>query len=562
MKTYFSIVVLFFSLSLLAQNNTSAFKKVETTKIPKPTAPAKLVIYNLKFNDSKGNNNLALDAGESADILLTIKNEGNGNAYETEISLNEKNNVKNITISSLKIDLLKPGEIKDVIIPISADLLVENNDLNIDIQAIEGNGFDSDPSTLNLKTFKFRTPELVIADYKFSTKEGDSKIKLGETVNLQFIIHNKGQGVANNVKVFVTNPINVFPVNDTFFEINQLAPNKTYTVSYDFIANKRYKESQINLLTKITESSGKYGDTKSLSVSLDQVLSKTQTISIEALQEKEVTIDNISLTSEVDKNIPINPNQNINKIALIIGNEDYSSRQSGMGSEINVAFAANDARVMKEYFIKTFGIAENNVYYITNATAGEMKKKINLVTELIKKMEGVADFYFYYAGHGFPDEVTKTPYLIPVDVTASNLTDGINLYDMYRRFSDANPKRATIFLDACFSGGGRDAGLLAARAVKIKPKQESITGNLIVLSATSEEQSALPFKEKQHGMFTYQLLKKIQETNGNVDYKTLFNSVAKNVSIESLKVNEKSQDPQILYGIGIANYWENWKINE
>ena len=52
------------------------------------------------------------------------------------------------------------------------------------------------------------------------------------------------------------------------------------------------------------------------------------------------------------------------------------------------------------------------------------------------------------------------------------------------------------------------------------------------------------------------------ETNGNVDYKTLFNSVAKNVSIESLKVNEKSQDPQILYGIGIANYWENWKINE
>jgi uncharacterized caspase-like protein len=233
-----------------------------------------------------------------------------------------------------------------------------------------------------------------------------------------------------------------------------------------------------------------------------------------------------------------------------------------MGSEINVAFAMNDARIVKEYFTKTLGITENNVYFLTNATAGEMKKKINLVAEIIKKMEGAAEFYFYYAGHGFPDEVTKTPYLIPVDVTASNLTDGINLYDMYRKLSEANPKKATIFLDACFSGGGRDAGLLAARAVKIKPKQEIITGNLVVLSATSEEQSALPYKVKQHGMFTYYLLKNLQDSKGNMDYKTLFNSVAKNVSIESLKVNEKAQDPQILFGLGVANYWESWNFME
>jgi hypothetical protein len=133
---------------------------------------------------------------------------------------------------------------------------------------------------------------------------------------------------------------------------------------------------------------------------------------------------------------------------------------------------------------------------------------------------------------------------------------------MYRKLSEANPKKATIFLDACFSGGGRDAGLLAARAVKIKPKQEIITGNLVVLSATSEEQSALPYKLKQHGMFTYYLLKNLQDSKGNMDYKTLFNSVAKNVSIESLKVNEKAQDPQILFGLGVANYWENWNFME
>ena len=564
MKTCLTFILLVFCFVLKAQNgNVSAFKKVETTKIPKPIAPAKLVINNLKFNDIKGNNNLGLDASEFAEITFTIKNEGKGEAYESEIILTDKNNTKYVTIGTTKkIELLKPSESKEITIPIRADMLVDNNELNIDIQVIEGNGFDADPANLILKTFKFKNPELTLADYKFSTKEAEGKIKLGETVNLQFLIQNKGQGIANNIKVFITNPINVFPVNDTFFEIKQLAPNKTYLVSYDFIANKRYKDPQINFTAKITEEYGKYGYSKNLSVSLGQALTKTQSISIEAHQDKEVVIDHISLTSEVDKDIPVNPIQNTNKIALIIGNEDYSSRQNGMGSEINVAFATNDARIIKEYFIKTLGISENNVYFLTNATAGEMKKKINLVAEIIKKMDGLAQFYFYYAGHGFPEEVTKTPYLIPVDVTASNLTDGINLYDMYRKFSEANPKKATIFLDACFSGGGRDAGLLAARAVKIKPKQETILGNLIVLSATSEEQSALPYKEKQHGMFTYYLLKNLQDSKGNIDYKTLFNSVAKNVSIESLKVNEKAQDPQILFGIGVANYWENWNFNE
>jgi uncharacterized caspase-like protein len=191
-----------------------------------------------------------------------------------------------------------------------------------------------------------------------------------------------------------------------------------------------------------------------------------------------------------------------------------------------------------------------------------MKKKINLVCEIMKRMEGNAEFYFYFAGHGYPDEVSKIPYLIPVDVSATNLSEGIDLYDMYRKFADASPKKATVFLDACFSGGGRDAGLLAARALKIKPKQEPIVGNIVVLSATSDKQSALPYKAKQHGIFTYFLLKKLQESQGEIDYSNLFNAVAKNVSIESLRINEKAQDPQILFGDQLLNEWGNWKVKE
>ncbi len=59
--------------------------------------------------------------------------------------------------------------------------------------------------------------------------------------------------------------------------------------------------------------------------------------------------------------------------------------------------------------------------------------------------------------------------------------------------------------------GGGDAGLLAARSIKVRPKQNVVNGNLVVFSASSGEQSALPYENEQHGMFTFYLLKKIKE---------------------------------------------------
>jgi uncharacterized caspase-like protein len=132
---------------------------------------------------------------------------------------------------------------------------------------------------------------------------------------------------------------------------------------------------------------------------------------------------------------------------------------------------------------------------------------------------------------------------------------------VYKKFGVSGSGRVCVFLDACFSGGGRDAGLLAARGVKIIPREETLTGNLVVFSASGGEQSALPYGEKQHGMFTYFLLKKIKESSGDITYKELRNYVTKNVSIESLRINAKEQDPVVSISPSVENKWETWKIN-
>jgi uncharacterized caspase-like protein len=207
------------------------------------------------------------------------------------------------------------------------------------------------------------------------------------------------------------------------------------------------------------------------------------------------------------------------------------------------------------------GIEDKNLFFLTDATAGEMEQKIDLIAKLAAKTAGEAEIVFFYAGHGLPDEVSKEPYLIPVDVSGTNLNSAVKLADVYKQFSQTGAQRITFFLDACFSGGGRDAGLLAARSVKVKPKEELISGNMVVFTASSGEQSALPFGVEQHGMFTYFLLKKLQESKGNLTYGDLADYIKDNVSIESLRINNKEQDPTVKVSISAENVWEEWTVN-
>ncbi len=178
------------------------------------------------------------------------------------------------------------------------------------------------------------------------------------------------------------------------------------------------------------------------------------------------------------------------------------------------------------------------------------------VSELVKRIGAKSELVFYYAGHGFPDEKNHNPYLIPVDVNASNLNAAIALKEVYEKFGATGAKKITVILDACFSGGGRNQGLLAARSVRIKPKKEDLLGNMVVFSASTEDQSALPYHEQKHGLFTYFLLKKLKESNGTVTFGQLDSYLKEKVGITSIRVNGKIQDPVTTASSKAMESWE------
>ena len=281
--------------------------------------------------------------------------------------------------------------------------------------------------------------------------------------------------------------------------------------------------------------------------------------------DNEVKLENekkpdIYKIADVDLNIPKNNKKYPYRFALIIGNEDYKSYQTDLETEINVDFAENDARIFREYANHVLGVPDENIVLLINAKTVETHRAIEQMRLLLKNSAGKGELIFYYAGHGFPDIENREPYLLPVDVSSKDLNFAIKLKDLYAKLSEYPSQRVTIILDACFTGGARSKGFISGRMVKIKPKSNPLSGNMVVFSAVSETQVALSYDEMQHGMFTYWLLKKLQDTKGKVTYNEIANYLQDYIGIKSLLINEKEQTPQINVSRDVVDKWKDWKF--
>lgn len=259
-------------------------------------------------------------------------------------------------------------------------------------------------------------------------------------------------------------------------------------------------------------------------------------------------------SSDVDVNIPITDLVNGNTFAVIIANENYTR-------EIKVRYAAGDGKIFKEYCEKTLGIPAKNIQFLQDATYGSMRSAIKWISDVTAAFNGQAKIIFYYAGHGMPNEADKSAYLLPTDGFSSDFETAIKLDDLYNRLTASPAQSVTVFLDACFSGSVRDNGMLAnARGVNIKPRMDVLKGNMVVFSAATGDETAYPYKEKQHGLFTYFLLKKLQDTKGDITYQGLSDYIIENVRQQSIVVNQKSQTPQVNAAFELQNKWKSMKI--
>lgn len=132
---------------------------------------------------------------------------------------------------------------------------------------------------------------------------------------------------------------------------------------------------------------------------------------------------------------------------------------------------------------------------------------------------------------------------------------------LYTTLGEMNANSIVVLMDACFSGSLRGEGMLyASRGVRIKSSKTEPKGNMVVLSASQGDETAFPLEKEQHGMFTYFLLKCLQEKKGDVTLGQLSDYLIDQVKRQSVVYNGKLQTPMIQYSTVVENDWRRWRL--
>ena len=526
------------------QNNNAAS--------PKQFPLLALVEGSLVFSDASNNNRI--EGGEKCNVRFKITNKGKGEAKNCKTRVSMSGNTAGITAKIVELPAIAPGKTYDVSIPITSTTATQDGKVTFAIEVIEPNGFGVAPFNLAVATKAYDPPYLQVVDYNIAS--GSGKIRKMEPFMLTFNLQNTKYGVAEDVKLKINLPNNIYIVEgEKELSYHQIRSGEVVKVQLSLIANNNYSTDQIPITIDVKEKYGKYAENRRLSVAMNQTTSSS-TINIAAKDEPQQERKEIQLammTSEVDRNIPVSQSKNQNTFVLIIANEHYQQVAS-------VPFALNDGNIFREYCIKTLGIGEKHIKYLSDATGNQIKAGVNWLNNVVETFDE-PQIIVYYAGHGIPDESSKSAYLLPVDGSGTDVTTGYKLDDLYATLGNMPASRIAVFMDACFSGSKREQGMLAsARGVALKAKSGVPQGNMVVFSAAQGDETAYPNREQQHGLFTYYLLKKLQETEGNVTLKDLGDYVTKQVSQQSLLLNDKRQTPSVIPSTSLGSEWQSWKL--
>ena len=535
--------------NLLAQSNVSAPMDFH---IEKEVIPAVLNVIpgTLQFLDQDNNN--VIDANESCKIRFQISNTGRGDGYGCVARTTFTGNTQGISISEVLLPVIPAGAKQWIEVPISSNAYTQTGEVVLSIVVNEPNGFGTEQIKSTIGTHKLKTPHINLVSYKL-LGSATGTLERRKPFSLQVIVQNTDQGTAENVKVSIILPNNVNRIGGEMDNVTiaSLQAGESRTFEYELIANQEAAEN-MDIQIALTEKQGKYAENANIPLQFGQHIGSSIAMNVQR-HDQDVEIKRASLVSVVDENIPETNTKNSNTFAVIIANENYQSVAP-------VPYALNDGKIFREYCLKTLGIPEKQIKYIPNATGNQIKAQINWLQTLAEVFTD-PHIIFYYAGHGIPDESSRTAYLLPVDGIGTDVSTGYKLDDLYAVLGKMPAENVTVFMDACFSGSKREEGMLAsARGVAIKARSGMPQGNMVVFSAAQSDETAYPNNEEKHGMFTYFLLKKLQDTKGDVTLQELGEYITTNVSQQSILLNGKSQTPCVTPSASLDASWREWKL--
>ena len=251
--------------SKISVRSVESYLKEKYDKYSKPKYPPFLIVDNLKFLESSGNQ--SLDALEIGYITFDLVNNGKGHGSNIKITVASLPFGENLDyIDSIILKKLDSKSSETINIPISADKNVKTENREFKIDITEHFGFDADPAVISFTTTAFVPSNLQIERIIVDDDEdgdsfgnGNGIIEPGESIEVVVVFKNS-DGDAQNVQAEVlflqTNKNLIYPDDGHVYDLGNIASGSSSEIKFYFFTNKRYDQESLPISIKLTGAIG------------------------------------------------------------------------------------------------------------------------------------------------------------------------------------------------------------------------------------------------------------------------------------------------------------------
>lgn len=201
-----------------------------------------------------------------------------------------------------------------------------------------------------------------------------------------------------------------------------------------------------------------------------------------------------------------------------------------------------------------WGVKPENIRLLSDDKAESSEILLTLRSWLPTRVNrDKTDVFVFYSGHGLSSPDGESLFLLPYDVNRDLLDrTAITQKEVIELIAKSNPRSATLFMDACYSGQTRtgETLLASARPISISAKQGVVPQNFTVFSASAPDQISSSSPEVRHGIFSYFLMRGLegdadQNKDGQISVAEMQAYLAEQVPRQALSQN-RVQRPQVI----------------
>jgi len=243
-------------------HTSPAFESFVKAEAEKQARPSDLVAQ-VQFDDSGAllpNNRL--DAGEEAELIVTVRNQGVGAGYGVVLGISSDQRQVNLS-SSRELGEIPPGQSREVRLPLKAGLELPEGVVNLLIETKEKRGYDARTVKPVLPTGRLERPSFTIVAHEINDGttglargNGNGIPENGETIELLVFVKNAGPGAAAGATLSLAAVDPGIEVVQKEASLGAILPNQTTRGALVVTIPRTYSGKGLNLGLRVRDGRG------------------------------------------------------------------------------------------------------------------------------------------------------------------------------------------------------------------------------------------------------------------------------------------------------------------